>query len=261
MENEKTGFFSKILKSITDFKMYPLIIKESVGRAIGYLVLLSLIIGLLGCIKPIYLTNKVIDMAVKTFESEIPYFNLSNGELTVEDEMPMVFEQGSQIIIIDTTNQIDKGILNDYYQGFILYKNSMINKQGPQYQEIKYTDLGNLEFDRDSIKAFMPKLKYIIIPIIIVFVILGAVLGKLFSSLIVSILGLIVNAISKGNLKYDGIYKIGIYSLTLPSIIKLVIKQIPIRIPFFGMMFFFAYYAIIIIYIYKAIIEVKTESL
>lgn len=260
MENKKINFFARIEKSISNYDFYRIIVKESVGKAISYLVLFSLIISVLSCIKPIYETNKVLGIVTNYFESDIPYFELKNGELQVEGDMPIVFEEGSNITVIDTRDEVDESIVDGYQQGFLLTKTKMISKQGIERTEYSFNDFGKFNFSKEDVQKFLPKLKIFLTPIIIIGIILATILGKLFNSLFVSLIGLIVNGAVKGNLKYDDIYKIGIYSMTLPSIIKLLIKLFPLQHSIFSSMFFFIYYGIIVLFITKAVGIIKRDA-
>jgi uncharacterized protein YuzE/large-conductance mechanosensitive channel len=256
MDSKKINFFVRIKKSILNFDFYQTIVKESVGNALGYLVLLSLIIGVLSCIKPVYETNKIVGLVINYFESDIPYFEFNNGELQVKGDMPIVFEEGTSIVVVNTEEELEENILDDYQQGVLITKTKIISKDGIEKREYSLKDFGTLSFDKESIQNFLPALKMFLIPFIIIGTIIGMIIGKLFSSLFVSLIGFVVNSIIHGNQKYGEIYKIGIYSLTLPTVIKFIVKLLPFKIPFF----FFIYYGIVILYMVKGIHSAKSEN-
>ena len=260
MENKKLNFFTRVTQSISNYDFYRLIVKESVGKAFGFLILFSLMIGALNCIKPIYDTHKTMGLIINYFESDIPYFELNNGELYVEGDMPIVFENASYIMIIDTRDNPDESILDDYQQGLLITKTKMISKEGIEKMEYTFKDFGAIDFNKEAVQKFLPGLQIFLIPIITIGIILGTIIGMLFSSLFVSLIGVVINSMIHGNLKYNDVYKIGIYSLVFPSMIKWIIKLLPYKIPFLSSMFFFVYYGLVILYIIKAIHSIKTEN-
>lgn len=260
MENNKINFFTRIGQSISNYDFYRIIVKESLGKAFGYLILFSLMISVLSCIKPVYDTNKAIGLVINHFESDIPYFELKNGELQVEGDMPIVFENENSIMVIDTRENPDESVIYGYQQGFLVTKTKMVSKEGFEKTEYTFKDFGAIDFNKKDVQKFLPSLKVFLIPIIIIGIILWTIIGKLLSSLFVSLLGVVVNSMLHGNLKYGDIYKIGIYSLTFPSIIKFIIRLMPYKIPYLSSMFFFIYYGLVILYIVKAIHSIKREG-
>lgn len=251
MENIKVNFFKRIYKSTYDFSFYQLVEKESFGKAFVYLILFSLLISLVSMIGPISNFNNGINYIVEKLESDIPYFELSNGELYFEGEMPIIsVDDEDNIFIIDTTNKTDPSILDDYKKGFYIDKNKLIYKENLIKKEVfEFNDIKEIQITKYDIQKFLPYLKFISI-FIMIFIIIGVIIGKLFSSLFVSLIGLIVNSAVKSGLSYKDIYKLGIYSLTLPSIIKLMYKNI--TFPYSGYIFFFVYYGIVTFYLTKA---------
>lgn len=256
MENVKVRFFSRIYKSITDFSFYSFIKKETLGKAFTYLLLLTLLISLVSIIKPIYELNSGIGLISEYFDTEVPYFELKNGELHVEGEMPIVSEDEDSIMIINTDQDVDESVLADYDRGVLILKDRLINKQNKsQTREYKFSQLKDFTINKYDVEKYIPYLKSISI-FIIIFLPLFTFLGKLFSTLFISLLGLIVNSVAGSKLEYADIYKIGIYSITLPSIIKLLSKFIPFDIPFFSLI----YYGIVVFYMYKAMTIIKLED-
>lgn len=256
MENVKVRFFSRIYKSITDFSFYSFIKKETLGKAFTYLLLLTLLISLVSIIKPIYELNSGVGLISEYFDTEVPYFELKNGELNVEGDMPIVFEDEDSIMIINTERDTDVSLLDDYDRGFIVTKYGFINKKSSSHiEKVEFSQLKDFTFNKYDVEKYIPYLKFINI-FIIIFLPLFIFIGKLFSTLFISLLGLIVNSVAGSKLEYADIYKIGIYSITLPSIIKLLFKFIPFDIPFFNLI----YYGIVVVYMYKAMTLIKLEN-
>lgn len=256
MESQKINFFTKIYRSVTDFSFYRLVLKEPSGKAFLYLLLLSLLFGAIALIEPIVATNKGINIANEFVRNEVPYFVLADGELEVDGDMPIIYEDGSEGIIIDTTGKTDESILDEYERGVYISKYKLINKQDRiQKRVIEFSQMKDLNITKDDVMSLLPHARWII-AVILVFGIIGMFLGKLISTLLISIIGLIINAMTKAKLEYGNIYKLGIYSITLPTIIKTVINLADITIPYF----FMIYYGIVVFYLWKTMIIIEPEE-
>ncbi|WP_058485511.1 DUF1189 family protein [Defluviitalea phaphyphila] len=256
MAISKIGFFKKINMSITDFSFYKVIIQESTGKAIIYLIFLSMLLSILPSIKIAYLINDEINY----IEQKISYFELKNGELNVVGDMPIFIEIYDNLAIIDTTNQTNESILNNFQHKrvFLITNKKISGRIGTQYREILLKNLKIKDFNKDDLKLILFIIKFIVIILCILWVVLSTIIHKLMNSLFINVVGVIVNLIYKANLEYKDIYKIGIYCMTLPSILISIIGQIDF--PNLNFLLFFAYYIIVILYLIKAITEIKKEN-
>ena len=256
MEDQKMSFFQRIFKSITNFEFYTYILKESLGRAFLYLVLLSLLLGAIGLIQPIIGVNEGINLAIQYFQADVPEFTFANGELDVQGEMPIIMGEEESVFIIDTSGQLDATVLDDYESGVFISRYEMISKEnGFETRRINFSQLRELSFTKSDVERWLPHLRWIHL-IVMIFGLAGAILAKLISTLFISLLGLIVNAVKKAGLSYKDIYKLGIYAITLPAIIKLIIGQMPFEIPFFSVI----YYGVVVFYLWKAMDEIKVQK-
>ncbi|WP_058485513.1 DUF1189 domain-containing protein [Defluviitalea phaphyphila] len=257
MKNAKINFLQRVEKSLSDFSFYKVIVQESVGKAIGYLILLSFILGIISIIKPLYEINE----EMKEYEENIPDVIIKNGELNINTKMPIILNSDDSVIIIDTREGINKDIINDYNTGLLITRKQILFKNGFSIQEVySFNEIKYAEFDKEKFKNFLFIFKLILMPIYGLGTVLSVIIGKLIGSLFVSLIGLIINEIYKANLRYKAIYKIGVYSMTLSSIIKVAINQLSFEIPFFYLLLLFIYYGVIIFYMIKAITEIKKEK-
>ena len=256
MEQKKAGFFSKVFYSISNMSFYETVIKESVGKAFKYLVLFSLILGAISSIKPVISFLSTIDLLDDFLTKDVPDFTFTKGELTIEGKMPMVIDAGDRAaIIIDTSGKSDESVLDKYNQGTFISNTYMINKKNAaQTERIDFSQLGSFTFTKSSLTIFLSRLKPFtaLFPIVIIIAMLTV---KLIDSMFISVLAAIVGSIIKINLSYVQTYSIGIYAMTLPSIIEFLVGLLPFNIPFF----FVLYYAIVIIYLYNAFSHIKKE--
>lgn len=256
MNQEKLKFFSRLKNSITNISYYNIFIKESLGRAFLYLFLLSLLVSFISTIIISYNTNEGLKY-LKEYSKSIPYFEFNNGELNVSGDMPLTYTDpdDNSPIIIDTSGKTDESILNQYDEAVLILKNKLIiKKDSIEKREINFSEIKELNFDKNTLEQFIPNMKLIINIVVIIAVIIFMPIWLFitcsFTALILSLLGLIIKSITKKEISFNDIYIISIYSLTLPLIIKhVLVLNLPFVIPFFWLI----YYGIAVFYIYKAI--------
>ncbi|NLM48245.1 MAG: DUF1189 family protein [Epulopiscium sp.] len=264
MNNTKIGFFTKLTRTIFDFNIYPHVIGESTGRAVAFLLLFSLLLGIIGSL--ITSARYLLSGGLTVITDLMPDFEYDSGILTVEDmEEPFIYEMDSnKIFVIYMNDEVDADILEYYSEGIMLKQDRVIAVQYGNIQEVSYTeflDSYNIyHFSKEDLSKILPVIDIGIVVIMIGFGVIGSVIGKMISSLFVSVLGLIVNAVSEAKLTYSDIYKTGVYALILPSLIKLILSSAGRNVGFIRMIFFVVYYGIVIFYLVKAITTIKRNK-
>lgn len=264
MNNTKIGFFTKLTRTIFDFNIYPHVIGESTGRAVAFLLLFSLLLGIIGSL--ITSARYLLSGGLTVITDLMPDFEYDSGILTVEDmEEPFIYEMDSnKIFVIDMNDEVDADILEYYSEGIMLKQDRVIAVQYGNIQEVSYTeflDSYNIyHFSKEDLSKILPVIDIGIVVIMIGFGVIGSVIGKMISSLFVSVLGLIVNAVTEAKLTYSDIYKTGVYALILPSLIKLILSSAGRNVGFIRMIFFVVYYGIVIFYLVKAITTIKRNK-
>ncbi|GIM29375.1 hypothetical protein CPJCM30710_20410 [Clostridium polyendosporum] len=234
------NFFRQFIKAIIDVKYYINFNKESVGRAILYLLFMSLLLGTIKSIRPIYDYNYELNKASQELQKNNIDFYLKNGELYIS-KSPYIFSDEGNFIFIDTTkkaSEFDNTSLKAYDTNnkgnvmFIFKDKMIISQQFRENQEIKYSDLGNLEFNKSSAISLINALKWVSI-FIVLFLIVGMFLGHMFSGLIVGVFALLISAFMKVKLKFSNTYKLSIYALTLPTIVDVIRSSLALSVPHF----------------------------
>ena len=244
---EKMGFFSKLINSITNPKYYKDFLKESTGRAVVYLLLLCLIFGGISAIRIAYDLNKGVITVVNEFNKNVPDFKLENGELNVEGQMPIKFndEQG-YIFIVDTSGNTDETILDKYNSGTFISKTKMIQKKSPmQTTETNFISLKPVTLTKIDAERWIGIAKYIGVGMVLIFYPIFFFGFKFIAAFIVSLIGLIINAFCKAKITFGEIYKLSIYALTFSIILKAFFIVIGIQVP----QFWILYYGIPLIYL------------
>ena len=241
MNESKTGFFKSFFYSITSFGKYRLFLRQSTGRVVAYLILLSLVLSLATCASWFSQVSELIDIFSEEVLDDVPDFKLENGKLEIYAEMPIVID-GDLPIVIDTRTDADpEDILYQYDNVILITSEKMIQKNYLQRQEVPWSLYGNLTMTRDSLVEAIPVLKPTLVIIFAIFVIFFSVFfiaGKFFSAFIVSLIGRAVNAAKGTRLSGRNIFKISVYSMTLPLVVGTLLDIFRINIPFLWVLFY-----------------------
>ncbi|MCT4543459.1 MAG: DUF1189 domain-containing protein [Vallitalea sp.] len=239
MENENPNIFMKFIKSFTDFNIYSKIRYEKLSKSFGYLIIFSLILGI---IFASYISIKTNDSINKTIafleEDNIPNITIKNGLLNVDIDEPLILtNQNDFIFILDMSGEHNLNDLIGYTLGYLVTpERIIINQAGTPSMPIEFKNIRNIDLDKDTIIKYLNGIRNILIIIIFIVILIVVILFKLLESLLVSIIALIINSTSNTNLTYTELYKISIYALTLPSIISFVFILIGIGMPFIIML-------------------------
>lgn len=223
-EKRNLSFWMKIVSSVEGIKHYEDVLKETTGKAVLYLLLISLLLGAVGAIRGAFEVNDGISEFMKVYNDKCPNFELKNGELSVDGSMPIVLEGEDDYVVIDTTNSTNPDVLDSHSKGILILKDKMIQKKnGMQTEVTDFKSLQEFTINKNTVNRYLPFAK-VIIPLIFLWNILGYFLGGLLSSLFLALFALIINGIFETKLKYGQLYSLSIYALTTPLIITTLFK-------------------------------------
>lgn len=236
MENQKNAnIFVKFIKSFTDFSIYNQIRREKTSKAIGYLLLLSLVFGIVYAGVLVNNTNTSIDQTIQFLESnESPDIYIENGRLNMDIDEPFIHTEGKDLIfILDMTDTYDYGELAGYDTGYLITpERIIISQEGSPPIPFEFNTIEDMHIDKFKVIDFLQTMKGILFGSIFVVIIIGTILLKFLESLFASIIGLIINSIMNTPFTFNELYKVGIYAFTLPSLIILLINSFSIPLSF-----------------------------
>lgn len=256
MEETKIGFFSSIYYSIAGFAKYRYFLRNSTGRVILYLLILSLVIGIITLIPQVNLFNNTIDQLTANIDTRIPDFTFADGKLEVRADMPIIIDNEGMgmAIIIDTSPDAEK-ILDSYDTAMLITSDKIIQKNYVDKNAINLSSFQGLVLSRETVRQTLPIMKPIG-AMIFFFSGIFFICGKFISALIVSLIGLIINSVKNTRLSYRNIFKISVYSLTLPFLLSTLLGLLPVYIPLLKPLLV---YVIAAVYVYGAINTIKKE--
>lgn len=209
-------------------KKYVYLNKEKLSKAFLYVLLLSVIIGLVQGVMGAVLISGIEKTTKMILEEDEVQFEMKDGVLDFKNS-PLKEEEGQALLYIDTNKDIDdldslRSITVHKDTVTVLLRDGFMVKSGSESVTQKYSDLGLdlINFNNDFVISIIEKLdivKYIIIPIMIVVNFVQLLMYALF----ISLMGILSNLISNRKMYYNRVFNLALYSVTLPTIINLIL--------------------------------------
>ena len=255
------NLFNIIKESIYSPKFYSKISEKSFKSAFGYFFLLILLLTLIRVIFLIDpLGNKAPQQFRKGIESLINCYpkdleiTITQGQATTSAKQPYFVscdqtKQASQsaILVIETQTPYSKDQFDKYKAPAWLNKDSLIVKSTEV--EIKTYDLAkvkNFKLNKNVIDStYNSASKYFVYigPILLLLSFVMIYLGYVFNLvylLVLSLFLLLLSNITKKEFTFPQIYKIGLYAITLPVFIELILDLLRSWTHFGGVPFMFS---------------------
>ena len=208
-------------------KKYVYLNKEKLSKAFLYVLLLSVIIGLVQGVMGAVLISGIEKTTKMILEEDEVQFEMKDGVLDFKNS-PLKEEEGQALLYIDTNKDIDdldslRSITVHKDTVTVLLRDGFMVKSGSESVTQKYSDLGLdlINFNNDFVISIIEKLDiviYIIIPIMIVVNFVQLLMYALF----ISLMGILSNLISNRKMSYNRVFNLALYSVTLPTIINLI---------------------------------------
>ncbi|MGL4949550.1 MAG: DUF1189 family protein [Anaeroplasmataceae bacterium] len=225
---EKMNFLTRVKISTVKVKNYSLLIKDGLGKAFVYMLILSILVGsVLGVIQFTVL-NKIEKEAIKLLQQEDFKFEISNNILDFK-KSPYKQEKGRSIVIIDSNKNLDdvesfKSVTVHKDISYVFLADGFVTRIDSSEFKLKYSEIpfidGNInnELVIKTLNELKP-VKYIMVLAMIFVTYIIAIV----KALLISLAGLMSNSMTGANLKYEDILKLSIYALTLPMILEFII--------------------------------------
>jgi len=232
----------KFIKSIIDIKSYLTFLREGTGKAVIYILLLSIILGGIKGFNVSRDVQKVFNEAKGYLTENEDTFKLENGELTVGDKPILIKEEGV-LVLVDTSYTYDsygqKNLadlnLENYINSVLVFKDRIvINNNGSQTVQ-NFSELNTNIYPSDVVNIL--NAASIIWVFILLFYMVGGFIGNLLWALVITLVGTVASYIIKVKIKFKGLYRISLYSITLPIIIDTIFVSTNVIIPMFSLIF------------------------
>lgn len=236
----KKGFLKKIWYSIYKIEKYSELSAEGFRRAIKYLVILVAILSFMSSGVTVFRTNLDVKYIAQYINEKSPELSYSNETLTVDSQEPIIDDSSSFGKIIVDTNTEDTEKVNQYLNdvkeqenALIILKDRMILKEiGLQgVTNYKYSELfgqmGIAEFKKQDLVEFltgsgMMSLYFNLLIVLFIYSFVIYFVNTIFNIIIISIFGYFATIILKLKIRYVAIFNMGVYAITLPTILDMV---------------------------------------
>ncbi len=271
--NRKMGFFERVYKSIVNFDTYTRFATEPISKAMKYLAILVLLLSIIITTFYIVLFKSKITEGIEYLNENIEdinfnnkMFSYNNGEYSIYDEEGNIVP----IIIVDTSDQPNieeyKDKVKLYNYGFILLRDNItiyVSTAGTdeQFTTIPYSDYGIENMSKEEILNNLSNPTIYVFFAVVMFVVefVEYYIYILLNAITLAIIGQILAIILRLKMKFSETYKMGIYALTLPTLLELIYIIINATTGFVIQYFSWMYTTISYIYICVAILMIKTD--
>lgn len=244
-KSNNMGFFRKIRLAISDFRIYPHILKtESLAKSIGHFALFIMIITVLISASYAIRAFASFDLMLNKYNEQIPEFVLENGVLNVEVQDAIIV-QNDLVAIVDTDYKYEECTELEQYSEYDRYKNKIFinsdaitfeSSYGSNSTEISdeltvtqllledisanYTKSTFYEYVVELKESISMKIMVFLVVFIAVFFAYG--LSKLFELILYAVMASLFAAISGMKLSFKNYVKMAVYIVTLPYILETI---------------------------------------
>lgn len=233
--------FKEMALSVYSYGSYSQFLKNRKSKVFGFGVLLMAFYFVLIMLLPgVVRTGSIFGLA-DIIDENVPDFSLKDGLLWVDDVIE--YDAVTSYIYIDTDSLLDiedEDEIAPYFKGYrsvmIMDYEKMVVKNNGVWQMLYFSD-ADLEFDKDDLIDLVPFM-YVIYVIFMAFAYIWMTALFFFGVLFVALIGMIIASCMNYRLTFGQLYLMGIYSRTLPLLIKALVSYLPFGIPFFWVLNF-----------------------
>ena len=216
-------------------------------RVTAFFALLIILLSVTASLRPVSQMLRGVGLLTKTFAAKSPEFTLRNGELTVDADMPLVFQEADHaVFIVDTTEAADPTVLDNYEQGVLLTRYAMYEKKPYALREIQYAQFGGFSCDKAAALRWLPYLRALAV-IIPCWQLATFTARFLLWGLLLAAAGWLLSSLLHRALAFAALVRIALYAQLLPSLLVLAFDAdlIDFRFSWWVKMVLFALAAVI----------------
>ncbi|MDQ0269462.1 DUF1189 domain-containing protein [Cytobacillus purgationiresistens] len=226
--------FKQLIKSLYSPKDIASYRTQGIGKTILYVFLLTL----LSVIPTIYLLGSTIFGSLNTLETTIkndfPAFEIKDGELISEDEVPLTINHEDLSIVFDSNGIVKKDELLNSENTIAFLQDEFVFNAGGQQQTYAYSLLGDKSIDKAMISDLLSSADswlVIIISIMAVVIYIFTAAIRFIEISILALLGLLLMKIMQRKLEYRYLWRMSAYSVTLPTVFFTIMGALQTIVP------------------------------
>ena len=237
---EKTNIFKKFINSLYNIHEFPKYIKEGLGRAIVYALLLCILCGLATGLSMSRIINKSITEVIDTLQKDENQFVIEDGILDIENSPLKIQDENTLVYIDDNITLDNKDELNnltlnsDSYvlmlkDGIYIYSD-LFSTMKSTYNEM----LMDSKIDSRSIISAVQFTSKFVLLIFIIMNVVQTIISFLMDSLFIALSAMFISRLFLMNFKYSQMYSLTVYAATLPMIMVVILTITEPRVYFNG---------------------------
>ncbi len=235
-------------RAVSDFGFYQKIVAFSVGRVLGYIAVMMLVVMSL-LLMQAYPGLRDMVLEVDQIADTLPPFRLENGVLEVEGSQPLYIVQNPEfVLVIDTLGGLGEEALNSYPTGIWADAHKMTIKTEGTYQTLRFADFPEAALDNDTIHTLVGWHRPLVALVLTAMLILG-ILAKMLGTVVLAVLALIPNQSLDRKLRFGQLWRISAFAVTAPTLLMALANLGKVNIPY-G---FFVYWGLALVYVWKAL--------
>jgi len=227
------NIFSEFFYAIIGVKKYPRFLQNKGGKVFFYIMFAVLVYTALANAKVIPETKMFVEELKGFIEDKLPYFELKNGELYIEEGIYL--DDNEFLLSVDSEygsyiNQYNKSewmqMLAEYDNVIMMDASTILIKDDGQIEigdHIEFLSINN------DILYEMADYAYWIIAIYLILAYICNIFLFLFGVLIIALIGMIIDSFIGCGLTFGQLFKLSVYSKTCMLLVKALIKLFSVR--------------------------------
>ncbi len=241
---KKYTWIVKLGKSLVPSEFYIHILQESIGRAIGYMVLFILLLSVTVGLYTGFQLKTGIDGIIKDYDDgTIPATSIINNELSVEGEGIIPIDHFDSLIILDDESNysVNDILAND---NLVLFgKNGVsISRRGIGPLVYDYSDFLFYDIISTELISYLTVASAIMIPMSIITQFFASLFSFFFNSVFILLMVNIIRTFVGLGLRMKQLYHMTIYAMTFSVFWTHFITLLPSQVPYW--LNTFVYYVI-----------------
>jgi len=250
-EKNDGNLLASVARSLYDAGAYAALALRPTAHALAYLLVFSLLCASIAAVPVPREITASLEQAGRSFSTDFPDFTFTNNGFKVKGKLPIISADEERFLwVFDPSGRTNASILDGYPKGVYLSNEGVLYKKNEF--ETRHYSLEALKQYAPITKADVERLisyHWVLTAVIVLFFLAFSVLAKFFSAFIVALLGLAGRALGLRRVPFDVLFRLAMYALTLPIIVKTSASVAKIDIPWF----FLIYYGIAVFYLVRGI--------
>ncbi|MCK5759031.1 MAG: DUF1189 family protein [Clostridiales bacterium] len=245
-------------KTLTDFKYYKTLDKLTRGKAILYIILISLLFSIIAVIPSAVAVNSSMKEFYDLYEANAPDFVIAEGKLTLPQPGPvyMIDDDGKAFVVVfDDSDILTELDFREYESVLLLDSDSVYLRSPVGNQEFPYTVIFPDGMDKQNFSTYMGLIKLTNIIFIGLYILLF-ILFNLLGAFFISAIGNLMMSFKRKSLNFTRSFALACYASTLPILLKTITHVFSLNIRYFD-----AIYVLIgVLYFWNAANAIMKEA-